>query len=84
MSRQDGIIFFVRVYEQVRELLTNYGRIDLFWFDVAGWDANRWHSSELKTMMLNIQPHLVINDRLPGQGDYVTPEQYVPARPPDG
>jgi len=76
--------FLVRVYEQVRELLTNYGRIDLFWFDVAGWDANRWHSSELKTMMLNIQPHLVINNRLPGQGDYITPEQNIPTRPPDG
>jgi alpha-L-fucosidase len=70
--------FMARAYEQVRELLTNYGRIDLVWFDVAGFGADRWHSHELKTMMLNLQPHLVVNDRLPEAGDYATPEQYVP------
>jgi alpha-L-fucosidase len=75
--------FMVRSYEQARELVTNYGRIDLMWFDVAGWGADRWHSSEYKTMLLNIQPHLVVNNRLPGQGDYTTPEQNIPARPPD-
>jgi len=76
--------FLVRVYEQIKELLTNYGRIDLFWFDVAGFGADRWKSSELYTMMLNLQPHLVINNRLPGVGDYTTPEQRVPLRPPSG
>jgi len=76
--------FHARVFEQVRELLTNYGRIDLMWFDVAGWDAERWRSAELKRIMLDIQPHLVVNNRLPEQGDYITPEQNVPAQPPEG
>jgi hypothetical protein len=69
--------------EQLRELLTNYGRIDLIWFDVPGFGADRWRSSEVKQMMLNLQPHLIINDRLPGVGDFDTPEQFVPLHPPE-
>jgi alpha-L-fucosidase len=75
--------FHKRFVEQLRELLTNYGRIDLVWFDVPGFGADRWRSSEVKQMMLNLQPHLVINDRLPEAGDYETPEQFVPTHPPD-
>ncbi|MFD2115582.1 alpha-L-fucosidase [Paenibacillus yanchengensis] len=76
--------FHKRFVEQLRELLTNYGRIDLIWFDVPGFGADRWRSSEVKQMMLNLQPHLVINDRLPEAGDYTTPEQFIPVHPPDG
>ncbi len=76
--------FLVRVYKQVEELLTKYGRIDLMWFDAPEFRAERWHSHEMKTMMLNLQPHLVVNNRLPDVGDYVTPEQHVPLRPPEG
>ncbi|MBJ9989417.1 alpha-L-fucosidase [Paenibacillus sp. S28] len=76
--------FHKRFMEQLRELLTHYGRIDLIWFDVPGFGADRWRSSEVKQMMLNLQPHLVINDRLPDVGDYETPEQFVPTHPPDG
>jgi alpha-L-fucosidase len=75
--------FHGRFVEQLRELLTGYGRIDLIWFDVPGFGADRWRSSEVKTMMLNLQPHLIINDRLPGAGDYETPEQFVPHHPPE-
>ena len=35
-------------------------------------------------MMRELQPGLLINDRLPGVGDYQTPEQFVPPTPPDG
>lgn len=76
--------FHKRFMEQLRELLTNYGRIDLIWFDVPGFGADRWRSHEVKQMMLNLQPHLVINDRLPDAGDYVTPEQFIPVTPPEG
>ncbi|WP_127585076.1 alpha-L-fucosidase [Paenibacillus koleovorans] len=75
--------FHKRFVEQIRELLTNYGRIDLFWFDgEKAFRADRWRSHEVKQMMLNLQPHLVINDRLPEAGDYITPEQYIPFQPP--
>jgi alpha-L-fucosidase len=35
-------------------------------------------------MIRELQPGIVINDRLPGCGDYVTPEQAIPATPPKG
>jgi alpha-L-fucosidase len=75
--------FHKRFVEQLRELLTNYGRIDLMWFDVPGFGEDRWRSSEVKRMMMNLQPHLIINDRLPGAGDYQTPEQFIPLHPPE-
>jgi alpha-L-fucosidase len=71
------------MFGQVRELLTNYGRIDLIWFD-GGWErrADAWRSLELEKMIRELQPGILINDRLPGVGDYDTPEQFVPAQPP--
>jgi len=76
--------FHKRFVEQLRELLTNYGQIDLVWFDVPGFGADRWRSHEVKQMMRNLQPHIIINDRLPDAGDYATPEQFVPTVPPQG
>ena len=35
-------------------------------------------------MIRELQPEVVINDRLPGYVDYQTPEQSVPARPAPG
>ncbi len=73
--------FLKRMFEQVRELLTNYGRIDVLWFDVPGWGGDIWHADELKMMMLGLQPHIICNDRLPGCGDFTTPEQQIPVDP---
>lgn len=75
--------FVDAMFGQMRELLTNYGKIDLVWFD-GGWErsADQWRVHELRKMMLELQPELLINDRLPGAGDFDTPEQFVPALPP--
>ncbi len=71
------------MHGQVRELLTNYGPIDLLWFD-GGWErsAEEWGSEELDRMIRALQPGILVNDRLPGCGDFDTPEQFVPARSP--
>jgi alpha-L-fucosidase len=71
------------MFEQLRELLTGYGPIDLLWFD-GGWErtAEEWRASELERFLRQLQPDLLINDRLPGAGDYVTPEQFVPPEAP--
>jgi alpha-L-fucosidase len=76
--------FLDDMFEQMRELLTNYGQIDLLWFD-GGWERTpeEWRSREFHDMIRKLQPDVVINDRLPGFGDYETPEQFVPAKPPD-
>jgi alpha-L-fucosidase len=57
------------IHEQVRELCTNYGRIDVLWFD-GGWphDAATWQSGKLDRMIRRLQPHVMINDRLHGGG----------------
>ena len=70
---------------QLRELLTGYGRVDLLWFD-GGWErtADEWDAAALERTIRALQPDVLINDRLPGVGDYVTPEQIVPAEPPAG
>lgn len=75
--------FLDAMFAQVRELLTNYGRIDLLWFD-GGWErtAEEWKSAELVKMIRELQPEILINDRIPGFGDFVTPEQAVPASAP--
>ena len=53
------------VHGQVRELLTGYGPIDVFWFDGA-WphDQAEWESLKLVAMMRELQPHILINNRL--------------------
>jgi alpha-L-fucosidase len=73
------------MFGQVRELLTNYGVIDLLWFD-GQWEhtADKWRAPELAVMCRELQPGILINDRLPGEGDYATPENLVPAQPPEG
>jgi alpha-L-fucosidase len=70
---------------QLRELLTQYGPIDVLWFD-GGWERppEWWGSDELEAMIRELQPAIRINDRLPGVGDFATPEQFVPPEPPDG
>jgi alpha-L-fucosidase len=71
------------MHGQVRELLTGYGRVDLLWFD-GGWErtADEWRTRELEALIRSLQPDILVNDRLPGAGDFDTPEQFIPAEPP--
>ncbi|MEX2393179.1 MAG: alpha-L-fucosidase [Actinomycetota bacterium] len=73
------------MFGQVRELLTNYGQIDVMWFD-GQWERTQdeWKAPELAAMVRELQPQILINDRLPKQGDYATPEQAIPATTPEG
>jgi alpha-L-fucosidase len=75
---------FLRVmHGQVRELLTSYGPIDLLWFD-GGWERTpeQWGARELHDLIRTLAPDALVNDRLPGFGDFDTPEQFIPAVPP--
>ena len=64
---------------QVRELLTNYGRVDIIWFDGLGGTAADWNAEKLFPMMKQLQPHIVINNRCGLRADYDTPEQTIGA-----
>lgn len=81
---------------QVHELLTGYGKIDLFWFDFSYQDlvndmsGEKWEASKLIQMIRSIQPDIILNDRMGGHtgsifptlqyGDFVSPEQYLPKK----
>lgn len=70
---------------QLDHLLSSYGTIDQLWFD-GGWErtADEWGSTELEAMIRGLQPDIIINERLPGVGDYLSPEQALPAAPIEG
>jgi alpha-L-fucosidase len=74
--------FLTYLRAQLTELLSDYGRIDALWFD-GGWErsAEQWDSAGLESLIRELQPDILINDRLPGRGDYATPEQFVPPEP---
>lgn len=77
--------FVDTMFAQVRELLTAYGEISVIWFD-GQWERNadQWRAKDLIAMIRELQPGILINDRLPGAADYVTPEQFVPPQPLPG
>ncbi|MDR6988188.1 alpha-L-fucosidase [Paenarthrobacter nitroguajacolicus] len=80
------------LHGQVRELLSNYGTIDYLFFDFSytggheveywgGKGRKDWDSEALLAMVRELQPGIIVNDRLDIPGDFVTPEQYQPAGP---
>jgi alpha-L-fucosidase len=82
--------FVARMQAEIRELLSNYGRIDLMWFDCDGREA-LWDQEATYALVKRLQPDIVINNRLdagpntnvaqPGSigphADYFTPEQWI-------
>jgi alpha-L-fucosidase len=62
---QGWAAFRTYVHNQVDELLTHYGPIDLFWFD-GMWPHSQadWKGRELLTRMRTLQPDILINNRL--------------------
>jgi alpha-L-fucosidase len=68
------------IHGQVRELTTNYGKLDILWYDVA-WplDAKGWESVEMNTMVRKLQPDIIINNRSKIPEDFDTPEQRIEA-----
>ena len=67
---------------QIAELDREF-RPDLWWFD-GDWEqsATMWRAPEIRKMILDSNPDAIINSRLAGYGDYGTPEQGLPVRPP--
>lgn len=78
------------IKDQTREILTNYGDIDIGWFDFSyphveynpkGHEA--WDSEGLIKLIRSIRPNIMLNNRLdlPDEGDITTPEQNTPEYP---
>ena len=85
----EGWAAFLRVvHKQVEELCSNYGKIDLLWYDnilnqsgKRGLTAEDYRSVELNAMARRLQPEMLINDRSCLPEDFYTAEQH--ARPPE-
>ena len=65
---------------QVKELLSNYGHVAVWWWDTpTGMNSER---AEKLLPLLKLQPGIVSNNRLDknkSTGDFETPEQKIPA-----
>ncbi|MGN1313814.1 MAG: alpha-L-fucosidase [Lachnospiraceae bacterium] len=72
---RDEVIDFDRYLEymhgQVKELVTNYGRLDILWFDFSYDDmcGEKWKAEELVRMVRKYQPDVIMDNRLEGAGD---------------
>ncbi|WP_197528413.1 alpha-L-fucosidase [Aeoliella mucimassa] len=72
---------------QLKELLTNYGDVDLLWFDNWWYVEDQWstdtpHARELYNFVRELQPNILVNDRCgigveSDHGDYGTPENQL-------
>lgn len=56
---------------QIRELCTNYGKIDIFWFDFSYDDmrGEKWKATELVRMIRSYQPDVLMDNRLEVSGE---------------
>ncbi len=74
---------------QVAELLSNYGKIDILWLDFSFdvWDSmntpswmkgkrkDDWESEKLFALVRELQPEIIVDDRADIEQDLWTPEQ---------
>lgn len=59
------------MHNQVRELCSNYGKLDILWFDFS-YDRLRgeaWRGTDLMEMVRSLQPDVVVNNRLEVSGE---------------
>ena len=85
---RDQAKYTAYLHNQVRELLTSFGPIDCLFLDYSfpgenGKGRNDWQSEKLLKIVRELQPQVIVNDRLdlidvPGGWDFRTPEQFMP------
>jgi len=86
----NAALFRKQTYDQVAELTSRYGKIDILWYD-GGWLAHKgtdadaawfWHPDMLNAMVRKNQPKVVINPRSGWQGDFNVEEGAAPISGP--
>ncbi len=87
---RDQMRYAEYLHGQTRELLSEYGPVDIMWFDFSyprddgqGKGRDDWRSQELVKLVRELAPRVILNDRLDlpleaGAGDIKTPEQAQP------
>lgn len=74
-----------KVKPQLREILTNYGKIALIWFDTP-MESTKEQSRELFDLVKELQPDCIVSGRIGNSlGEYLTTaDNYLPRLPYDG
>jgi len=102
-DKRDHAKYVDFLHAQVNELVSNYGQVDILWWDYSGEDfqgQEAWRADDLMKMVRARQPGIVMNNRLfrkpeagfvsmqphgispqldTKYGDFITPEQHIPA-----
>jgi alpha-L-fucosidase len=72
--------FVTYTHGLIRELMSNYGKIDILWYDVdKPLTAEQWRAEEMNRMVFALQPDIVVNNRNGLAGDFSTPEHKIDA-----
>jgi alpha-L-fucosidase len=75
--KKDETRYAAYMKEQLRELLTNYGKVGMIWFDAGYGSFPGWDADEFFQEIHRLQPGIIINNRCGLPGDFYTPEQRV-------
>ena len=73
-DRSDMDAYIAYIKAQVTELLTNYGEIYTFFWDIPPHIEDK----SINELVRKLQPHILINNRGFDEGDFATPERSVP------
>jgi alpha-L-fucosidase len=83
-AQKDLSQYTAYLHAQVDELMTQYGEIDVVFYDFSYPDKGRdaWDAEKLMQRTRELQPQILINDRLdlrdvPDGYDFITPEQFM-------
>ncbi len=83
--KREHATYIAYVRGHVNELLSNYGPLCTIWFDYSDHErqGEAWGATQLLETLRTKQPSIVVNNRLfqgleNKNGDYGTPEKYVP------
>ena len=81
-QRPQWPIYLQYLQMQLAELLTRYGPVALIWFDGL-FNQAKYNGEQVLRLIHDLQPETLVNDRIGVEGDYETPEQFIPTVIPD-
>ena len=81
-NADNALLMKKQCYDQVRELVSNYGKIDILWYD-GGWLAHKgsdtssswfWEPVKLNKMAREYNPKMIMNPRSGWEGNFYCDE----------